>query len=107
MTLTSFLILSEERRKPEKKCFDYLDSENTAVLKDFSEFLDFPESWVLPTTTEKHDSLPHRVKDVLPSILYARLANISAYSEWVEGPYVSVGEAAQAQDCCQRIALYT
>jgi CHAD domain-containing protein len=27
---------------------------------------------------------------VLPSILYARLADISAYSEWVEGPYVSV-----------------
>jgi CHAD domain-containing protein len=30
------------------------------------------------------------VRDVLPSILYARFADISAYSEWVEGPHVSV-----------------
>lgn len=86
-----FLILSEEREKAREEMLDYLDSEKySRFKKDFSEFLDFPESWVLPTTTEKHDSLPHRVKDVLPSILYARLANISAYSEWIEGPYVSV-----------------
>lgn len=86
-----FLILSEEREKAREDMLDYLDSEKySRFKKDFSEFLDFPETWALPTTTEKHDSLPHRVKDVLPSILYARLADISAYSEWVEGPYVSV-----------------
>lgn len=86
-----FITLAEEREKSRETMLDYLDSEKySRFKKDFSEFLDFPETWALPTTTEKHDSLPHRVKDVLPSILYARLADISAYSEWVEGPYVSV-----------------
>ncbi|MDD4250358.1 MAG: CHAD domain-containing protein, partial [Methanosarcina sp.] len=85
------ITLAEEREKARKNMLDYLDSEKYSHFKkDFSDFLDFPETWALPTTTEKHDSLPHRVKDVLPSILYARLADISAYSEWVEGPYVSV-----------------
>jgi CHAD domain-containing protein len=86
-----FITLSEEREKAREDMLDYLDSEKYSHFKkDFSEFLDFPETWALPTTTEKHDSLPHRVKDVLPSILYARLADITAYSEWVEGPYISV-----------------
>ncbi|WP_410508308.1 CHAD domain-containing protein [Methanosarcina hadiensis] len=86
-----FLTLAEEREKARENMLDYLDSEKySRFKKDFLEFLDFPETWALPITTEKHDSLPHRVKDVLPSILYARLADISAYSEWVEGPYVSV-----------------
>jgi CHAD domain-containing protein len=86
-----FLILSEEREKAREEMLDYLDSEKySRFKKDFSEFLDFPETWALPTTTEKNDALPHRVKDVLPSILYSRLADISAYSEWVEGPYVSI-----------------
>lgn len=86
-----FLTLAEEREKARENMLDYFDSEKySRFKKDFLEFLDFPETWALPTTTEKHDSLPHRVKDVLPSILYARLADISAYSEWVEGPYVSV-----------------
>ncbi len=86
-----FITLAKEREKARENMLDYLDSEKySRFKKDFSEFLDFPETWALPTTTEKHDALPHRVKDVLPSILYARLADISAYSEWVEGPYVSV-----------------
>ncbi len=86
-----FLTLAGEREKARKEMLDYMDSEKySRFKKDFSEFLEFPETWALPTTTEKHDALPHRVRDVLPSILYARLADISAYSEWVEGPYVSV-----------------
>jgi CHAD domain-containing protein len=86
-----FLTLAEEREKARENMLDYFNSEKySRFKKDFSEFLEFPETWILPTTTEKHDSLPNRVKDVLPSILYARLANITAYSEWVEGPYISV-----------------
>ncbi|HIH93215.1 TPA: CHAD domain-containing protein [Methanosarcina acetivorans] len=86
-----FVTLTEEREKARENMLEYLDSEKySRIKKDFSEFLEFPETWAFPTTTKKHDALPHRVKDVLPSILYARLADISAYSEWVEGPYVSV-----------------
>ncbi len=84
-------LLSEEREKSRKKMLDYLESEKYSNFKkDFSDALDSPETLALPTTNKKHDALPHRVLDVLPAILYARLADITAYSEWIEGPYVSV-----------------
>jgi len=70
---------------------DYLEREKYRTFKkEFSDALASPESLIRPATNEKHDALPHRVKDVLPSILYARLADINAYSEWVEGPYLPV-----------------
>ncbi|MCQ1536008.1 CHAD domain-containing protein [Methanosarcina sp. KYL-1] len=86
-----FAVLVEEREKARKNMLAYLNGEKYGCFKrEFSEFLAVPEAWALPTTNEKHDALPHRVKDVLPSILYARFADIGAYAEWVEGPYVSV-----------------
>jgi CHAD domain-containing protein/inorganic triphosphatase YgiF len=86
-----FAMLGEEREKARKTMLAYLDSEKYARSKrDFSEFLEVPGAGALPTSNKKHDALPHRVKDVLPSVIYARFADIGAYSEWVEGPYVSV-----------------
>jgi CHAD domain-containing protein len=86
-----FTVLAEERKKARKNMITYLKSERYANFKkEFSDSLVVSESWALPTTTRKHDALPHRIKDVLPSILYARFSDISAYSEWVEGPHVFV-----------------
>ncbi len=86
-----FAVLGEEREKARKTMLAYLDSEKYARFKrDFSELLEVPGAGTLPTSNKKHDALPHRVKDVLPSVIYARFADIAAYSEWVEGPYVSV-----------------
>ncbi len=86
-----FTVLAEERKKARKNMTTYLKSERYANFKkDFSDVLAVSESWALPTTTTKHDALPHRVRNVLPSILYARFADIGAYSEWVEGPHVSI-----------------
>lgn len=86
-----FAVLAEEREKSRKNMLIYLESERYSNFKkEFSEDLADYEFWALPTTTKKHDALPHRIKDVLPSILYARFADIGAYSEWVEGPYVYV-----------------
>ncbi len=86
-----FMILTEARKKARKNMTTYLKSERYANFKnDFSDVLAVSESWALPTTNTKHDALPYRVRDVLPSILYARFADISAYSEWVEGPHVSI-----------------
>lgn len=86
-----FTVLSEERKKARKNMTTYLKSERYANFKkDFSDILAVSESWALPTTTTKHDALPHRVRNVLPSILYARFADIGAYSEWVEGQHVSI-----------------
>jgi CHAD domain-containing protein len=86
-----FTVLAEERKKALKNMLLYMDSEKYANFKKkFSDFLSVSEYWALPTTTRKNDALPHRIKDVLPSILYSSFADIGAYSEWVEGPYVSV-----------------
>lgn len=86
-----FAVLAEEKRKSSENMLAYFNSEKYASFKrEFSDFLSVPEAWALPTTTEKRDSLPYRVRDVLPSILYARFSDISAYSEWMEGPFVSV-----------------
>ncbi|AKB26648.1 hypothetical protein MSMTP_3179 [Methanosarcina sp. MTP4] len=86
-----FAVLEEEREKARKTMLAYLNSEKYARFKkEFSEFLEVPGAGELPTSNKKHDALPHRVKDVLPSVIYARFSDIGAYSEWVEGPYVSV-----------------
>lgn len=86
-----FAVLAEEREKARKNMLAYLDDEKYASFKkDFSDLLSVPESWTIAVTTRKHDALPHRIKDTLPSILYARFADISAYSEWVEGPHISI-----------------
>ncbi|MGV8076879.1 MAG: CHAD domain-containing protein [Methanosarcina sp.] len=86
-----FILLAEERERARKNMLDYLDSEKYSHFKkDLSDALASPENLTLPTTNKKHDALPHRVGDVLPAILYARLADITAYSEWIEGPYLSV-----------------
>jgi CHAD domain-containing protein len=87
-----FAIISEEKEKARTKMTDYLESGRHSLFKqEFSTLLASPETLALPTTNKKHDALPHRVKDVLPSILYARTADITAYSEWVEGPYLPIG----------------
>lgn len=86
-----FAVLTEEREKARKNMIDYLDSEKYRAFKrEFSDALASPETLILPATNRKHDALPHRVRDVLSSILYARLADIRAYSEWLEGPYIPV-----------------
>ena len=86
-----FSVFAEEKKKARDKLRDYLKSEKYAYFKKgFLEFLAVPETWVLPTSSKKHEALPHRVKDILPSVLYTKLASINAYSEWVQGPYVSI-----------------
>ncbi|HWR25529.1 MAG TPA: CHAD domain-containing protein, partial [Methanosarcina sp.] len=86
-----FEMLDKKKETAWESMLAYLNSEKYANFKkEFSDFLSVPETWALPTTNEKHDALPNRVRDVLPSILYARFSDISVYSEWVGGPYVSV-----------------
>ncbi|MGI5991241.1 MAG: CHAD domain-containing protein [Methanosarcina sp.] len=86
-----FAVLTEEQEKARKDMLDYLDSEKYQAFKrEFSSVLASPEILMLPVTNRKYDALPHRVREILPSVLYARLADINAYSEWVEGPYLPV-----------------
>ena len=86
-----FAVLAGEQEKARKDMLDYLDSEKYQAFKrEFSSVLASPEILMLPVTNRKHEALPHRIREILPSVLYARLADINAYSEWVEGPYLPV-----------------
>jgi CHAD domain-containing protein len=86
-----FTILSKEREKARGNLLDYLGSEKySRFKKDFTDALSSPKTLVLQTTSKNCDALPHRIMDVLPSILYARLADVYAYSEWVEGLYLHI-----------------
>lgn len=86
-----FAVLTEEQEKARKDMLDYLDSEKYQAFKrEFSSVLASPEILMLPVTNRKHEALPHRIREILPSVLYARLADINAYSEWIEGPYLPV-----------------
>ncbi|MDD4619842.1 MAG: CHAD domain-containing protein [Methanosarcina sp.] len=86
-----FAVLTREQEKARKDMLDYLDSEKYQAFKrEFSSVLASPEILMLPVTNRKYEALPHRVREILPSVLYARLADINAYSEWVEGPYLPV-----------------
>jgi CHAD domain-containing protein/inorganic triphosphatase YgiF len=86
-----FTILVEEREKARESMLDYLSSEKyIRFKKELSGALSSPETPILRTTNKKCDALPHRISDVLPAILYARLADVNAYAEWVEGSYLSI-----------------
>jgi CHAD domain-containing protein len=94
-----FTILSKEREKARGNLLDYLGSEKySRFKKDFTDALSSPKTLVLQTTSKNCDALPHRIMDVLPSILYARLADVYAYSEWVEGFFLPI-------DCLHRLRI--
>jgi CHAD domain-containing protein len=99
-----FEMLDKKKEIARESMLAYLNSEKYANFKkEFSDFLSVPETWALPTTNEKHDALPNRVRDVLPSILYARFSDISVYSEWVGGPYVSVERLHRLRIAAKRL----
>lgn len=86
-----FAILLEEEGKARRNLLDYLNSEKyNRFKKDFSDTLSSSGTLFLQMTSKNCDALPHRIMDVLPSILYAHLADVYAYSEWVEGLYLPV-----------------
>ena len=41
-----------------------------------------------PNISKKGDVAPIRIYDALPSILYEKAADITAYHEWLDGPYI-------------------
>jgi len=41
-----------------------------------------------PNINKKGDAAPVRIRDVLPSILFEKAADITAYHEWLDGPYL-------------------
>jgi len=78
-----------ERDQARKKMLAYLDSDRYAKFKEeFSEFLQRDGAGALPVVSKKGKLLPHRLKHIVPVVLYQRLAVVRSYDEWIVGPQV-------------------
>jgi len=78
-----------ERDKTRKSMLAYLDSNRYAKFRDqFGTLLQTAWEGIVPVVTEKGEPVPHRVRHVVPVVVYQRLAAVRAYDEWVTGPDV-------------------
>jgi len=78
-----------ERDQARKKMLAYLDGDRYARFKEkFSEFLQRDGAGALPVVSKRGDLLPHRLKHIVPVVVYQRLAVVRAYDEWILGPQV-------------------
>lgn len=80
-----------EREKAREAMLAYLDSDGYVRFKEQSvELLNEPEAWELPALTDKGEAVPHRLRYVVPAVVYQRAAAVLAYDEWVNGPDISL-----------------
>jgi CHAD domain-containing protein len=78
-----------ERDRARANMLAYLDSDRYAKFKDqFGALLRAAWEGTVPLITEKGEPVPHRVRHVVPVVVYQRLAAVRAYDEWVTGPGV-------------------
>ncbi|HET89530.1 MAG TPA: CHAD domain-containing protein [Chloroflexi bacterium] len=78
-----------ERELAREEMLTYLDSGRYARFKErFSRFLETPGAGALPVTLESGQPLPHRLRHVVPVVIYQSLAVVQAYDEWVTRPNV-------------------
>lgn len=71
----------EERDAARARMLAYLDGrEYRRFVERFEEFLAHPETAEPPPLTADGSVVPHRVADVLPSVLYGRMAAVWAYA---------------------------
>ena len=80
-----------EREEAREAMLSYLDSQAYVRFKERTiELLTTPQGWELAALTDKEEAVPHRVRHVVPAIIYQRAAAVLAYDEWVNGPDVSL-----------------
>ena len=78
-----------ERERARGVMIDYLDSGFFAHFKeDFAAFLEDPEQAALPLFAKDGSPLAHRVRHVVPTVVYEHVGVVRAYDEWVVGAEV-------------------
>ncbi|WNY27993.1 hypothetical protein MmiEs2_01730 [Methanimicrococcus stummii] len=83
--------VSADREKAHTEVVNYLTSdEYTDFMNDLKETLGENKYLGMPRINKKGDVAPVRICDVLPFILYEKAADITAYHEWMDGPYIYV-----------------
>ncbi|MDV0445074.1 hypothetical protein MmiAt1_06300 [Methanimicrococcus sp. At1] len=83
--------VAADRNKAHAIAVDYLGSEDYLSFKaELKKTLDGNVYLGMPHINKKGDVAPTRICDVLPSILYQKAADVTAYHEWMDGPYIYV-----------------
>ncbi|MCL2142244.1 MAG: CHAD domain-containing protein [Methanimicrococcus sp.] len=91
-TLSLFYkIVSKDRNENHKKAVEYLKSDEYFLFK-IGLYETFNSGVYLgtPRINKKGDVFPVRICDVLPAILYEKAADLTAYHEWLDGPFIYV-----------------
>jgi CHAD domain-containing protein len=83
----------------------YLSSARfTRFTEDFGAFLRHPGAGALPILSEKGDEpRPYRLRHVLPTTVFERLAAVRAYDEWVTGSDVPLARLHQLRIASKRL----
>ena len=82
---------AKDRRSAHKEAVAYLKSEEyEAFKKELKETFESGVYLGTPRINKKGDVGPVRIRDVLPVILYEKTADIVAYHEWMDGPFIYV-----------------
>lgn len=90
------VVLNAEHQRARNRLLDFLDSERyVRFKKNFSIFLKEPGAAEPPVFTREGEPLPHRIRHVLPIVLYQRLARVRAFEELVNKPDVAVEQLHQ------------
>ncbi len=79
---------TEAHEKTREKLIDYLDGDRYCEFKEA--FEDFLQSPMPAPDPEQSDGtvIPHRVRHVIPAVIYQRLAHVRAFDGWILQPGV-------------------
>ncbi len=93
-----------EREASRQKMIAYLDGDRYARFKaEFTAFLEKPNAGGLPTVTDDGQPIPHRLRHVVPVVVYRRLAAVRAFDEWVTQPDVPLERLHQLRIAGKRL----
>jgi CHAD domain-containing protein len=82
----------------------YLDSKRYSRFKKrLGKFLRTPGAGAQPVFSRDDQPLPHRLRHVVPVVVYQRLADVRAYDEWVTGPEVPLERLHQLRIAFKRL----
>ncbi|MFQ5342683.1 MAG: CHAD domain-containing protein [Anaerolineae bacterium] len=97
-------VWAAEREAARERMLTYLDSDRYRRFKErFGEFLQYPGAGALPVMSEAGEPRPHRLRHVVPIVVYDRLAHVRAYDEWVAGSNVPLGRLHQLRIAVKRL----
>ncbi len=93
------VVWEAERERARERMLVYLDSDRYIRFKgQLGEFLQTPGAGALPVISQEGEPLPHRLRHVVPVVVYQRSAAVRAYDEWVTGPDVPL-------ECLHRLRI--